>query len=1715
MQKLILFLCLFCNFAFSTHGDAIAGTSDPKMNHHVNVISGKIELNIEDHVVQGAVPLSLNRSYTNQEVLINRVAKWGLRGGWSLFSHTQMFLSRIDDWYYAWIIESSGRRVSYITENIDDNTVYMKVSKGNKKNKHNVHIKSARNDFNNQKFIFDRRNKTATLHLANGGKRLYKVSVPRSFSDRVFHIYRGLGYEYTLSEETLPSGQKITYSYDANSVTISVVSPSGNKVFSSINLLQKKPAPHLHVQANCSDGKKVDYHAHHWMKRSYLRKVTSIGFKDEFFSYIEDHVKPIYWLNKLDSPMYGDLDITYYLQACVRERMTYENLTPQIIPINQPVQDFKVKRIHKKGVLLASFHYEKNLTEVRDANNVLTKYHHSHGALDKIERFTKNDTLYSTERYIWKNNNLAGKEFCDGNSRVLYSQKFIYDTHKNLIYESFSSNGQSHSKWYTYNDKHLLIKQVEEDGLTYLFEYLEGTDLIARKKTVHDGEVLLEESYTYDSDLLLVEKKCFDGYRESYERYERDPQTGMIVEMDNGLIKTFYNYDSSKRMIAQQTEFARLSLAYNSAGQVGVKTFPLGGQNNYVYNEYGNPLTVKEVGSPLKNITYDSFNRPVCCSEGSRKNQTKYDKKGRVILEQDFKGGVTNYLYDEFDRCIKKTLPMVQDENGENYHPVFLYEYDVLGNLISETLPSGAVTRTTYNIFKKPLTITYADGSTATNTYYKNGDLKESIFQNGEKISCVYDPLHRLIQKRQGDFEERWEYEGRGLKRYTDTRGLVTTYESDEFGRKISEDFEGRKKEFFYDQMGFLERVEQGEVSSVTIHDIEGRVIETSQNGFNRIRYEYNKEGKKCRAIKTTSQGEAVDQFFYDNKGRLILHLDPVEGKTEFLYEDFVHTQIDPLGNRTVETFDALSRLILKEKQSPSGETLLSERFFFDRSGNVSKRYTKDPNLEVEFHYDIMGRLVEEIEAGKKRTTFTYDHKGRMLTKTDPNGISFSYTYDMLDRMIEMKSSDNTIDYAYTYAGQDLVEIIDMIAGKSLKRFFTKFGELCEEINFSGFKTSWFYDTFGRKKEIYLPDGSSIHYKYQNSCMSSVERYDKNGDFVYEHTYNSFDPNKHVEEEYLPLKSGVQKSSRDLLERTTGITSPFHKLEVQYTPNSLVSKKTNTLTGDKDYSYDALSQLTKEGNDSYAFDPLGNPKDAEINDLNQIVSTQTDHFTYDANGNMLTRSGITYSYDALNRLTTIAYDSGRTITLCYDPLSRLVSKKEEELTSQFLYDGNFEIGTIDEQGSITELKVIGLGTLGDIGAAIAIELQGEIYIPLHDLGGNIIGIGNSVGYVVEKYPCNAFGEEEKTETDFINPWRFSSKRADFGLIFFGKRFYDPGLKRWLTPDPLGFADSRNPYLYVLNTPVNRLDVFGLISRSFNIKLAPQYRKYQNSCIYKQPHVNHQIWAFGDHSMGIPFFGIAQIDGRNVPVALRAPKNYRFKYSAQELKQGFFNLYSHFKEWLPGSDGKVSMFSVQNGIMNSHQDFRESIISVSSKCPDNSLVTGVYNKSNGFIKDVWNTFLEKWGVETVASKNLKSHFTMLLDERETHAPKSFIEHIAHSRAGATYTCMFKNLSEGDQKRVRNSVYADGIGPASLIPKKFGIDAKNYYSTADFVTGWFALNHNKEYYDVTWVSATTPKSERMGGFIDHALLGSTYQGVTKSIIKECRNERGGIHVYQTHR
>ncbi len=150
----------------------------------------------------------------------------------------------------------------------------------------------------------------------------------------------------------------------------------------------------------------------------------------------------------------------------------------------------------------------------------------------------------------------------------------------------------------------------------------------------------------------------------------------------------------------------------------------------------------------------------------------------------------------------------------------------------------------------------------------------------------------------------------------------------------------------------------------------------------------------------------------------------------------------------------------------------------------------------------------------------------------------------------------------------------------------------------------------------------------------------------------------------------------------------------------------------------------------------------------------------------------------------------------YDALGRRLQKGK----IAFLYLGDEEIGAFEE-GKAKEIKIIGLKE------PIAIEIERKPHAPVIDIQGTIrLLIDSQSAAVTQRSECDAFG---RGVTDAI-PYAYCGKRYDpnTGLLYFGKRYYDPLLQRWLTPDPLGPIDHSNLYQYVFNNPYRYRDPNG-------------------------------------------------------------------------------------------------------------------------------------------------------------------------------------------------------------------------------------------------------------------------------------------------------------------
>ncbi len=1642
-------LFIWCAFV-----DPFQAGDDPSEVHHVNVISGKVRLLYDDQVVNGAVPISLSRTYVNSYLSFRSPVSIPLGTGWEILPHMSLLFCPDEKIFNALLNEPSGHPVRY---------------QGNYSRKHpfvltpireqNVIVRNYRDDPSNNKLYVDYKKGEAILYLADGGQRIYQGSKKTwrdKAADRLSWQFTRYDRIYRLQKEISPSGQKTLYQYfdDKKQVFISKMNPDETKTYSWIKIEEYYGG----LQVTTSDRQVYYYYKDRLEKRFGPTQKLS-------YAHYNDSSEPPY-LERIKEEGRPPLEFHYYFPT-----------KKELYSPNLPAHIYKAKAVYKEKIPVAHFTYEKDFTDVLSPQGTLTRYHHKEGLIREIEHFDQHQDLYSIERFLWDKGRLTSRSLHYPDGELVFSTSSEYDHYGNVTKEIIRGNLRGESsddekiRSYTYNQKHLLIEERDESGYSCCYTYLRDTDLPTSKTIYADGEWIFEERYHYDNDRLLIEKKVFDGKHEVTDHYKRDSQKGVIVEHDNGLKKTHYTYDKALRVIQEESNGYSVETIYDDLGRIYSKSLPLGGKSVYCHDIWGNLTHVHEIGSPRKEITYDTADRPIRYKQCGKESSLHYDPYGRVVQEVDYKKDTTHFTYDEFNRILRKTLP-------DGHH--IEYEYDIQGNISLEKAPNGGETRTEYTILRKPYHITRADGSEIIHHYNLSGELLETTHPDGTKTTYTYDPLHRLLSKTQGGIREEWTYEGLLLKSYKND--LLITYDYDQYGRKIREQAEGRCKTFHYDRFGFLEKVQEGDLYQEEVHDVEGKIVETNQNGFHRTKYLYNDDRLKIKAIK----GDAEDHFHYNEERKIICHIDPLGHETRFTYDDYKTTITDPQGSRTIEILDSMSRVTEKRKESPSGDLLLKELFTYDEMGELITRTSEGKTTTLT--RDIMGRLIKEEEPLGKTTSYDYDIKGRLIAKTSPNGTILYRHYDDLDRMIELRSSDGELWYEYHYDHLNLRKVEDLLLQKSVERTYNKFGELETETGLFGHIITWDRDNYGRVTRITLPDHTSIGYSYEGSSMKSVSRFTQRGDLTYQHRYKKFDPNQHIEEEELG-SLGTIHTKRDLLERPYQMSSPYHTISLSYDSLGLINKDKNSLLGNKEYHYDSLRQLTKENETQYLFDSLGNPKDSVINDLNQIILSGSESFQYDANGNLIQRDDKEYIYDPLNRLKEIHHKDGKITRYTYDPFSRLIKKDQD----YYLYNQDFEIGRIDRRGVIDQLRILGLGIKGEIGAAILIELDQEPYIPLHDLQGSIIALLDMNSNIIESYDHTAFGQEEPL--DHLSPWRFSSKRHDGPLIFFGLRFYDPSLKRFITPDPAGYIDGPNLYAFTLNSPINRLDLFGLDS---------EMRYPIPGCEPKLP-CNPYPPTYKPYPSPVKWTGTADLSGTSVDIAVICSRPYTFTFSPEEMATGTFNLFDRLGDFLQGADGQIDLVTYENGINTSRKEWLRATHYLAHILPQGTLLISIYNPTTTLLGDIYRCFRERCGFQSTSSRNLTKFHATLLDLLETHAPTAFALHIAHSEGGVIYNRSFENHSDENQGKMQKYFYCEGIAPAQRIPRMYGRNPKSTYSEKDFITGQFALIPNEKY-DVVWVKPETSWVERFGGIAEHSIMGKTYQSALKNIIENYQKEKG---------
>ena len=219
-------------------------------------------------------------------------------------------------------------------------------------------------------------------------------------------------------------------------------------------------------------------------------------------------------------------------------------------------------------------------------------------------------------------------------------------------------------------------------------------------------------------------------------------------------------------------------------------------------------------------------------------------------------------------------------------------------------------------------------------------------------------------------------------------------------------------------------------------------------------------------------------------------------------------------------------------------------------------------------------------------------------------------------------------------------------------------------------------------------------------------------------------------------------------------------------------------------------------------------------------------YTYALNGNLTNDSRFAYTWDYDNRL--IAVRDAKTGALIqenrYDALGRRREKIEHRedgnTTNRYLYRGWLVLAVTDGSGIVLETFTHGLDLSGRVGgsaggiAGLLTSTQADNSAYYHyDFNGNILNASGAHQSQLAKYTYSPFGNVLLKEGSFDSRYQFSTKEYDLstGLNYYGYRFYNSFIGRWIYRDIICETGGLNLYNSIGNNPINNCDVVGLIT----------------------------------------------------------------------------------------------------------------------------------------------------------------------------------------------------------------------------------------------------------------------------------------------------------------
>ncbi|MFR9725869.1 DUF6531 domain-containing protein [Streptomyces sp. MS19] len=867
----------------------------------------------------------------------------------------------------------------------------------------------------------------------------------------------------------------------------------------------------------------------------------------------------------------------------------------------------------------------------------------------------------------------------------------------------------------------------------------------------------------------------------------------------------------------------RLTVHYDGAGDPSALVHS-GGYRLGITTEAGRVTELRLLSDPgrpvLVRYGYDSSGllAEVINSSGMPL-KLSYDNRHRLIRWEDRNGYWYSYAYDAEGRCVFTTgtdrvleYRYRYDPENRRTHAVnslgqeAVYHFNDSFQLIAETDPLGHSSAREWDRYDRLLSLTDPLGRTTRHTYDDSGRRTSVTRPDGRTIRVRYNELGLTSEVVQADSSVwAYAYDGSGNRTAVrDPAGGTTRFAYDRHGALTA----------VTDAAGNMARIRcDGAGLPVAFTDALGRTTEYRRDAFGRTvgitdplgsvhRAEFTVEG---RMSSRTDPLGGVQRWTYDAEGNCLSHTDANGATTRHEYGPFdlpvattgpdgvrhslvrdteLHLTrvVGPEGRAWDYTYDAAGRLTAESDFHGRAFT-----YRLDPAGQLVGR-TNAAGQTVTYTLDQLGRPVE-LDADGRITSLTYDHLGQLLTATAPgselvverdpsgrllsetvNGRTVSYTYDLLNRPVSRTTPSGHIStWSYDAAGHPgTLES----AGRTLSFTHDAAGHVTRRAYSSGVTVDQAWDPAGRLTSL--------------AVTGPAEGIPERRTYAYR-------------AEGVPTSVGGVRFSLDARGRVTGCTD----------------------------------QWTGSWEESYAYDPLGRLVDADWPDAGDaggervhadglITRAGRYRYEYDSAGRMVLRqkgrlskkpATWRYEWDAQDRLTALTTPDGVRWRYLYDPFGRRLAKQRladdgavaEETT--FTWSGT----TLVEEAGPRVTRTWDHDGRVPLAQVEQDEFDRRFYAIVTDLVGTPTQLVDEDGRTAWRSRSTVWGltsAEPGSTAD--TPLRFPGQYHDSesGLHYNYQRYYDPGIARYLTLDPLGLGPAPDPGGYVAN-PLIFSDPLGL------------------------------------------------------------------------------------------------------------------------------------------------------------------------------------------------------------------------------------------------------------------------------------------------------------------